>query len=448
MKSGSERIPLVDSDTIYQRIVSGRFQRLRVVGNAVLLAAYFLTPWLNWGERQLVWFDLPERQFHVLHMTFWPQDFFLLAFLLIISAFGLFMVTVFAGRVWCGYTCPQTVWTQMFVWIESRFEGSRHQRIRLDSAPMTPSKWLRKSAKHLSWGTLAWLTGLTFVGYFTPIRELMLDFFTGDAGFQAYLWTSIFAVLTYLNAGWMREKVCLHMCPYARFQSVMFDEDTKIVSYNPARGEPRGKKNAGACIDCDLCVQVCPTGIDIRDGLQYECIGCALCIDACDSVMDKVGQDRGLISYTTENELAGQPSHLLRPRLIGYAVAMGSMIVAFSVLLALRSPVEVALDRERNQLFSEALNGNIVNDFALSILNKKPVTIDYEIAILERPGVKLIAPESIQVASGERVTVGIQLELAPQAVVQARLPFKLEVQAIGHDLQTTVDSTFIGPTQW
>lgn len=449
----SQRIPLVDSDKIYQREVNGRFQRLRVWGNLALLAGYFLTPWLNWGDRPLVLFDLPQRQFHILHMTFWPQDFFLLAFLLIIAAFGLFMVTVFAGRVWCGYTCPQTVWTQMFVWLETRFEGPRHKRIRLDAGAWTPAKLARKTAKHSSWGLLAFATGLTFVGYFTPISALTADFFTGSAAWQAYLWIGIFGVLTYLNAGWMREKVCIYMCPYARFQSVMFDEDTKIVSYNPARGEPRGKKNPtndhGDCVDCGLCVQVCPTGIDIRDGLQYECIGCALCIDACDSIMDKLERPKGLISYTTENELEGKQTHTLRPRLIGYAVAMITMILVFSVFLAMRSPVEMTLERDRNQLFSESLNGDIVNDFQVNILNKQPVPMTYELTLLERPGAILQAPESITVASGERIQVGIQILLAPQKIVQARLPFVLELNSLGGTgITTTIESTFIGPSQW
>lgn len=452
MAGGDDRIALVDSDRIYQREVTGRFQRLRVLGNAALLAGYFITPWLSWGDRQLVLFDLPQRQFHIVHMTFWPQDFFLLAFLLIIAAFGLFMVTVFAGRVWCGYTCPQTVWTQMFVWLETRFEGPRHKRIRLDAAAWSPAKVLRKGGKHLSWSALAFLTGLTFVGYFTPIKDLPADFVTGQAHFHAYLWILVFGVLTYLNAGWMREKVCIYMCPYARFQSVMFDEDTKVVSYNPARGEPRGKKNPdndkGDCVDCGLCVQVCPTGIDIRDGLQYECIGCALCIDACDGIMDKLERDRGLISYTTENELAGKPTHLLRPRLIGYAVAMVLMMGAFTAFLAMRSTVEVALERDRNQLFSEALSGNIVNDFQVSILNKQPIAVQYELAILDRPGAILSAPSVINVGVGERVTLGIQIELPPQKVVQARLPFVLDVRALGSDVSTQLDSTFIGPSQW
>lgn len=449
-----ERIPLVDHEQrIYQREVSGRFQRLRVFGNAALLLAFFVTPWLMWNQRQLVWFDLPERQFHVFHMTFWPQDLFLLGLLLIVSAFGLFLVTVWAGRVWCGYTCPQTVWTQMFVWLETRFEGQRHQRIRRDKNPTLLENRARKAGKHVSWMALAWLTGFTFVGYFTPIRELLFDFFSGQAALSAYVWIFIFSALTYTNAGWMREKVCIYMCPYARFQSAMFDPDTLIVSYDKARGEPRGKAKSepseqGSCIDCGLCVQVCPTGIDIRNGLQYECIGCALCIDACDSVMDKIGEPRGLVRYTTENELEGKTTHRLRPRLVGYGVAMVLMVTAFTALLATRAPVDLAISRDRGQLFTEAMNGDIVNNFTLSVLNKTPVAQTYEVAVLDRPGAKLEGPETVEVASGERLTFGVAVSLAPSAVVSPRLPFEIEIHSLTDtDVRQTIESTFIGPSR-
>ncbi|QGG80367.1 cytochrome c oxidase accessory protein CcoG [Litorivicinus lipolyticus] len=451
--SGSNRIPLIDLDRIYQRKIKGTYQRLRRYGSWGLLCLYFLTPWFMWGERQLVLFDLPQRQFHVFHMTFWPQDFFLLALLLIISAFGLFMVTVYAGRIWCGYTCPQTVWTQLFVWLEMKIEGSRNQRIKLDAAPWGFQKLLRKSSKHLSWGAIALATGITFIGYFTPIRALVPDFFTLDANFQAALWIMIFGVLTYLNAGWMREKVCIYMCPYARFQSVMFDEDTKVVSYDVGRGEPRGKKTptsgAGDCVDCGVCVQVCPTGIDIRDGLQYECIGCALCIDACDSVMQKLERPKGLIRYSTENELAGKITHFLRPRLIGYAIAMTVMVVSLTVFLALRSPLELSIERGRGQLFTEALNGDIVNSMQVSILNKSENTQTFEFFLEGRPGAQLSAPEQVIIAPGERVTKPVQVSLEPQKVVQARLPFTLRIEAVGGNRATsTIDSTFIGPERW
>ena len=266
-------------------------------------------------------FDLPARKFHILYMTFWPQDFPLLAWLLIIAAFTLFTVTVSAGRVWCGYTCPQTVWTSIYMWIEQRVEGSRNQRIKLDKAPWSAGKLAKKITKHGMWLGVGFLTGLTFVGYIYPIRDLVYDILTLQVGAWGAAWTVFFTLATYINAGWMREQLCIYVCPYARFQSVMFDQDTLTVAYDATRGEPRGARrrdadrdagDLGDCISCQLCVQVCPTGIDIRDGLQYQCIGCALCIDACDSVMDKMGYEPGLIRYASERELAGDKTHWLR----------------------------------------------------------------------------------------------------------------------------------------
>lgn len=283
-------------EAIYTRAFHGFFRNVRMVGGGLLFLLYFGTVWLNWGGHQAVWWNLPERKFFIFGATFWPQDFILLSGLLIVAAFGLFFITVYAGRVWCGYTCPQSVWTWVFMWCEKITEGDRNQRIKLDKAPMSVNKFVRKLSKHTLWLLIGFVTGITFVGYFAPIRELIFEFFTGQADGWAYFWVGFFTLATYANAGWLREQVCVYMCPYARFQSVMFDKDTLIVSYDPRRGEVRGprKKDAdykaqglGDCIDCTMCVQVCPTGIDIRDGLQIECIGCAACIDACDDIMDK-----------------------------------------------------------------------------------------------------------------------------------------------------------------
>ena len=284
-------------EKIYTRAFTGLFRTVRMLGGGALLLLYFGTVWLDWGGHQAVWWNLPERKFFIFGATYWPQDFILLSGILIVAAEGLFFITVYAGRVWCGYTCPQSVWTWVFMWCEKLTEGDRNQRIKLDQAPMSAGKCLRKLTKHTLWLLIGLVTGLTFVGYFSPIRELIVEFFTGQADGWAYFWIGFFTLATYANAGWLREQVCIYMCPYARFQSVMFDKDTLIVSYDPRRGEVRGprKKDSdhktqglGDCIDCTLCVQVCPTGIDIRDGLQIECIGCAACIDACDSVMDKM----------------------------------------------------------------------------------------------------------------------------------------------------------------
>ena len=322
-------------EKIHTRAFSGFYRNLRRAGGALLFVLYFGTVWLNWDGHQAVWWNLPERKFHIFGATYWPQDFVLLSALLIIAAFGLFFITVFAGRVWCGYTCPQSVFTWIFMWAEKVTEGDRNQRMKLEKAPMSANKFARRFAKHSIWLGVSLVTALTFVGYFAPIRELLAELVTFEASGWALFWIAFFTLATYGNAGWLREQVCIHMCPYARFQSVMFDQDTLIVSYDPHRGETRGprKKTAdhkaqglGDCIDCTLCVQVCPTGIDIRDGLQIECIGCAACIDACDAVMDKMNYPRGLISYTTEHNLSGQKTRLLRPRLIGHAggIRLGS----------------------------------------------------------------------------------------------------------------------------
>ncbi len=300
-------------EKIYTRKIEGFFQRVRLYTGWPLLIGYFLLPWLDWGNRQSVLFDLPARKFHVLWLTFWPQDMSMLAWVLIIAAFGLFAVTNLAGRVWCGYTCPQTVWTAMFMWIEQKTEGSRNQRIKLDQASWSLNKCRKKFLKHSMWLGLAFFTGLTFVGYFSPIRQLSLDVLQLSVHPMAAFWIAFFTLATYGNAGWMREQVCKYMCPYARFQSAMFDPDTLIISYDRDRGEPRGSRKRteksgdigmGNCVDCQLCVQVCPTGIDIRNGLQYECIGCALCVDACNSVMKKMQYPQGLIRYTTEKDRA------------------------------------------------------------------------------------------------------------------------------------------------
>ena len=311
--------PASSDRQIHTRSFTGLFRNLRLAGAGFLFLLFFGTVWLNWDGRQAVLWDLADSKFHIFGATFWPQDFILLSALLIICAFGLFAITVFAGRVWCGYTCPQSSWTWIFMWCEKVTEGERNQRIKLDAAPWSLNKLARRSAKHTLWLGISLLTGLTFVGYFTPIRPLAEELFTLQLGGVSLFWILFFTGATYINAGWLREAVCMHMCPYARFQSVMFDKDTLTVAYDPARGESRGPrkkevdhkaKGLGDCIDCHMCVQVCPTGIDIRDGLQMECIGCAACIDACDSIMDKMGYARGLVGYKSEHTLQGGTTNL------------------------------------------------------------------------------------------------------------------------------------------
>ena len=442
-------------EKIYTRKIEGFFQRIRLYTGWPLLIGYFLLPWLSWDGRQAVWFDLPERKFHILGLVFWPQDFPLLAFLLIIAAFGLFAVTVFAGRVWCGYTCPQTVWTSIFMWIEQRFEGSRNQRMRLDKAPWSMEKLGRKVLKHGGWLFIAFLTGMTFVGYFYPIRELLPDLLTLSAGQWGVLWTIFFTCATYINAGWMREQVCKYMCPYARFQSVMFDQDTLIVSYDPVRGEPRGsrKRDAdhraqglGDCIDCNLCVQVCPTGIDIRDGLQYECIGCALCIDACNSVMDKMSYPRGLISYTSEHQLQGGKTHWLRPRMIGYVLVLSMMVGLFSYRVISRVPLEMTVIRDRNELYVTTMDGDIENIYTLSLVNMEQSMHEFEIAISGIDGAEIIGDTLHTLDGGEVRSISLRVRIAPELLQRPSTEIEFTARATDREsLQISSESRFMRP---
>ena len=442
-------------EKIYTRAFTGVFRNLRMGGGVVLFLLYFGTVWLNWGAHQAVWWNLPARKFYIFGATFWPQDFILLSGILIVSAFGLFFITVFAGRVWCGYTCPQSVWTWVFMWCEKVTEGDRHQRIKLDKAPMDANKFARKCAKHGLWLLIGLVTGLTFVGYFSPIRELLADFFTGEADGWSYFWVGFFTLATYANAGWLREQVCIHMCPYARFQSVMFDKDTLIVSYDPRRGEPRGarKKDTdykaeglGDCIDCTMCVQVCPTGIDIRDGLQIECIGCAACVDACDSIMDKMDYPRGLISYTTEHNLSGQVTHTLRPRLIGYGLVLLVMIGGLTAAFLTRSLVGLDVSKDR-MLYRENADGRIENVYSLKVMNKDQIDHIYLLEATGLPDLKLQGRREIRVPAGEIVSLPVQLSVAPEQLPSSTNEVSFVLRESEHsDTEVHAKSRFIGPS--
>ena len=311
-----------------------------------LLGIFYVFPWLTLNGDPLILFDLPARKFYVFGLVFWPQDFLYLTFFLMICAFSLFFFTALAGRLWCGYACPQTVWTETFLWIERLVEGDRLKQMKLDKAPMSLHKFRIKATKHFLWISFSLFTGFTFIAYFTPAPMLFEELVTGTVGPWEGFWGLFYAFATYGNAGWMREQVCKYMCPYARFQSAMFDDDTLIVSYDERRGDPRGSRKAGVdhrrqglgdCIDCTLCVQVCPTGIDIREGLQYECIGCSACIDVCNSVMEKMNYALGLIRYTTQNAMQGKSSRIVRPRTIIYAVILTTIVSIFGYSMLTRS---------------------------------------------------------------------------------------------------------------
>ena len=440
---------------IYTKAFTGLFRTIRMGGGALLFILYFGTVWLNWGDRQAVWWDLPGRKFHVFGATFWPQDFMLLSWLLIICAFGLFFITVFAGRVWCGYTCPQSVWTWVFMWCEKVTEGDRNQRMKLDKQPMSAEKLARKTAKHSLWLLIGLVTGLTFVGYFAPIRELIPELLNGQANGWAYFWVGMFTLGTYGNAGWLREQVCIYMCPYARFQSVMFDKDTLIVSYDAGRGENRGprKKDAdykadglGDCIDCKMCVHVCPTGIDIRNGLQIECIGCAACVDACDSIMDKMGYPRGLVSYTTEHNLSGQKTHLLRPRLIGYAIALCVMSSLFGYAVFNRSLTELDVLKDR-VLYRENEEGRIENVYTLKIMNKAQRDLTFSITASGLDGLVYEGKQQVAAKAGEILSLPVELSLDPEKLPSSTNTIAFTIQAVEDpSISDQSESRFIGPT--
>jgi len=439
---------------IHTRSFTGLFRTLRVAGAGFLFLAFFGTVWLNWGGRQAVLWDLAESKFHIFGATFWPQDFILLSALLIICAFGLFAITVFAGRVWCGYTCPQSSFTWLFMWCEKVTEGERNQRIKLQAAPWSLNKLARRSAKHTLWLGISVLTGLTFVGYFTPIRPLAAELLTWQLAGVSLFWVVFFTASTYINAGWLREAVCMHMCPYARFQSVMFDKDTLTISYDAARGEHRGprKREAkpadvglGDCIDCHVCVQVCPTGIDIRDGLQMECIGCAACIDACDSIMDKMGYARGLVSYTSEHQLQGGKTHLLRPRLIGYSAVLLLMIAALVVALVQRPMVSLDVTKDRG-MFRENSQGQIENIYSLKVINKTQQRQDYRLELVDAEGFQLQGKTQISLAPGEISDVPVSVALLADKPVSSSQPLRFKVTDVDEPwVYSAADSRFVAP---
>jgi cytochrome c oxidase accessory protein FixG len=369
---------------IYARAVSGWFAgwRWALVWFTQLL--FYGLPWLEWNARQAVLFDLGARRFYIFNLVLYPQDFIYLTGLLIISAYALFLFTAVAGRLWCGYACPQTVYTEIFMWIERRIEGDRNARMKLDAGPWNLNRLWRKTAKQGVWIGLGLWTGLTFVGYFTPIRELIPKFTTFGLGPWESFWVLFYGFATYGSAGYMREQVCKYMCPYARFQSAMFDKDTLIISYDEQRGDPRGTRSRkidaraqglGDCIDCGLCVQVCPTGIDIRNGLQYECIGCTACIDVCNGVMDKMKYPRGLIRYTSQNGLAAGATwpellrRTLRPRVLVYALILALIVGAWAASIATRAPLRVDVVRDRASLARLVEAGWIENVYRLQLMN-------------------------------------------------------------------------------
>ena len=413
---------------IYARSVIGFFARWRIALVVLTQALFYGLPWVNWNDRQAVLFDLGARKFYIFGMVLWPQDVIYLTLLLIISALGLFLFTAVAGRLFCGYACPQTVYTEIFMWIERRIEGDRINRIRLDESPLSLHKVRIKATKHLLWVAVAVWTGFSFIGYFAPIRGLMADLMALALGPWQWFWLLFYSFATWGNAGFLREQVCKYMCPYARFQSVMVDRDTLVVTYDKERGDPRGSRSKkvdykaqglGDCVDCSICVQVCPTGIDIRDGLQYMCIGCGACVDACHEVMNKLEYPTGLIRYTSERALQEKLTtkdvrrHLLRPRVLIYSVLMLLLVSVFIGALATRTTLRVDVIRDRGMLGREVAGGLIENVYRLQMLNASEDPLHLALSVEGAPGVTLkivdgtVSSTSLEMASASNRIVAV-----------------------------------------
>ncbi len=421
-------------EEIYSRAVTGRYAKLRSLLVLLTQAVFYGLPWLQWNGRQAVLFDLAVRKFYIFGIVLWPQDFIFLALLLIICAWSLFLVTAIAGRVWCGFACPQTVYTELFMWVERWIEGERSSRMRLDKQALSLSKVGKKTAKHVVWIGIGLWTGISFVGYFTPLQTLLHEIVQFSLGPWESFWIFFYSFATYGNAGWMREQVCKYMCPYARFQSAMFDKDTLIITYDAQRGEPRSplQKSAlnvaakpapvsplGDCIDCALCVQVCPTGIDIRKGLQYECIGCAACIDACNGVMEKVDRPKGLIRYSTDRALkqAFSPQQILRralrPRVLIYSTMLALLAAAFLFALAMRTPLKLDVLRDRGAMGREVEDGMIENVYRLQIMNTSEVPHRFRITVTGLDSLALASTAEVRLSGTESRAIPVRVRLGP-----------------------------------
>jgi polyferredoxin len=502
---GNESAAYVSEAKIYPRGVRGPLWRLRYAAAFGLLGVFYLFPWLRWDGHQAVLLDLPARKFHIFALTFWPQDFLFLALLLIMAALTLFFFTALAGRLWCGYACPQTVWTEVFIIMERWTEGRRLERMRLDAAPWSLEKLRRKAAKHALWFVFALWTGFTFVGFFTPITGLAARAWPfAWSGWETF-WVLFYALATWGNAGFLREQVCKYMCPYARFQSAMFDRNTLIIAYDPMRGEPRGARKRGLesvlkrarglldkvtaydfafrasmhpsaadaraqargtitfdavradplpqfapeqlgdCVDCTICVQVCPTGIDIRNGLQYECIACGACIDGCNEVMDKLGYPKGLIRYSTQNAIDGKPTRLARPRIIVYGLLLAALALAWLWGVSHRSPFLVEVLRDRNALYRITNDGTVENTYTVKIVNKSDQPAQFTIVLREQPagaGLRGL-PAIINAPAGEVISVPLMVT-APDGTV-GRSALRMAVTARDTGITQEVDSSFFGP---
>lgn len=443
---------------VHTRFVTGFYQNIRVVTMYALLAAFLLLPWLRYDGRQAIWLDVPSQHYYIFGMTFLTQDFYFIAAFALIAAFTLFMVTVFAGRVWCGYACPQTIWTHLYQHVEKWVIGDRNKRIKFDKSPLSVMKVVKRSLIYFIWFAFSVITAATFVSYVAGTEYIygswqMLGFIP-IPDWPTWIWVSmfIFTFATYANAGYMREQMCIQICPYGRFQSVMFDKDTLIVSYDYERGEPRGTRKKGTkpddlgdCIECQMCVQVCPTGIDIRDGLQVACIQCAACVDACNEIMDKVGYPRGLIRYTTERQLAEkEESKVLRPRLFAYLALLTILCGGLVYALNDRVPLEIDIRRDRNQLSSVNQQGMIENSYIVKLTNKTQAAHTYNITLEPEEGLSLeLRFNDVPLEAGESFDMSVSIYGDPDVIEAKQTPVTLNVISEDGQYEVSKQNTFI-----
>ena len=438
---------------IYTKRVRGYFQRLRKGMNFFLLALFLLIPWFDIDNRPAVYFDLSQQKFHIFSATFWTHDAAFLAYLLLLATFLLIAATLVVGRAWCGFTCPQTVWTFLFMWVEDKCEGDRNQRIKYDQLQGGNKKWLRKSAKHVLWTAISLITAYTFVGYFYPIKSLVADTLSFDMHYLGAFWVMFFTLATYLNAGWLREKVCLHMCPYARFQAVMYTQDTLVVAYDAARGESRGarkkgterEKGLGDCVDCSLCVQVCPVDIDIRDGLQYPCIDCGLCIDACDGVMEKMGYEKGLIKFSSANDPQNKKSFLMKPKAIIISVLSVIACIAFVYSVMVRDSLSIDVIRDRSGELYYFVNDSIENVYTVKVNNKSLATNRFKLEIVGQSALSIISDPQVIVKAGEIDTLMVRVRMNKEDVSTTQQAFEFVIRSADQQVLATQASRFFAP---
>ncbi|MBF0246766.1 MAG: cytochrome c oxidase accessory protein CcoG [Alphaproteobacteria bacterium] len=422
-----------EKQKIYPQKIAGKFRTLKWKIMGWIFAFYFLAPWIRWdrGEGQpdqAILASLELRRLYLFNIEIWPQEIYYLTGLLVLAAVGLFLATAMAGRVWCGFTCWQTVWTDFYVWIEEKIEGDRNKRMRLDQGPWTGEKVVKKTVKHILWIFVSALTGMGFLFFFNDAPTTFMEIVTAQGSLETYGFAALFAGTTYLFAGITREDICIYMCPWPRFQGAMFDEHSLLVTYEAWRGEPRGKakqkvdKSQGDCVDCNLCVNVCPTGIDIRDGDNFKCIGCALCVDACNSVMTKLGRPLELVTYdSSSNQMArerGLPAkkRLIRRRTIGYGSFLAAILLLMAFGLSTRSELEINVQRDRAPLFVPLSTGDIQNGYTFKLLNMINTPQSFTMSIANMPAATMTV-----IGVADTPVKDVQLTVAPDQVATYRI---------------------------